>query len=243
MTTVIKRPPAQTFLPTNPLCVALDSTDRVEIDRIAEATYEHVGVFKVGLMTFIAHGRDLVGELAARRPVFLDLKLHDIPAQVAGAVLGAADTGASFVTVHASGGHDMLRAAAENAPDGLAVLAVTILTSLDEGSMRAVGLAGPPESAVLRLAELALGAGADGLVCSPLEVAAVRKRFGSAAEGGPVLVVPGIRSAADARGDQRRTLGAAEAVDAGADVIVVGRPIYESPDPAAAAAALAAEVA
>jgi orotidine-5'-phosphate decarboxylase len=242
MTTVIKRPAANTFIPGNPVCVALDSGDPQEIDRLVAATEPSVGLFKVGLTSFIAHGAELVRRVSSHRPVFLDLKLHDIPQQVSGAVREASATGATFVTVHASGGAEMVRAASESAPAGMAVLAVTVLTSLDDAALEDLGLRGPSEAAVLRLAENALHAGADGIVCSPLEVAAVRARFGTADAGGPVLVVPGIRAAGAATGDQKRTLGPAEAIEAGADVIVVGRPITGADDPSAAAAAIAGSV-
>ena len=224
----------------NPLCLALDSSDPDEVSRLAAATESHVGVFKVGLTSFISFGSYLTRSLAKQRPVFLDLKLHDIPAQVAGAVASVADTGASYVTIHAAGGADMVRAASE-ASGAVTVLAVTVLTSLDDGELQQIGLAGPPESAVLRLAELALGAGADGLVCSPLEVAKVRAEFGTSAEGGPVLFVPGIRPSGSELGDQRRTMGPREAVEAGADLIVVGRPITEADDPTAAAESILKE--
>jgi orotidine-5'-phosphate decarboxylase len=239
MTTVVKRPSATTFIPDNPVCVALDAGERGEIDRLVAATESSVGLFKVGLTSFIAHGAELVKSVSSHRPVFLDLKLHDIPQQVSGAVREAGATGAAFVTVHASGGSDMVRAASESAPPGMAVLAVTVLTSLDDASLDELGLRGPSEAAVLRLAETALAGGADGIVCSPLEVSAVRSRFGTADAGGPVLVVPGIRPVGASVGDQKRTLGPGEAIDAGADVIVVGRPITAADDPAAAAAAIA----
>jgi len=227
---------------TNPVCVALDSRDPDAVARIASSTEQHVGMFKVGLTTFVSFGSSLVSSLAGRRPVFLDLKLHDIPAQVEGAVAAAAATGASLITVHASGGSDMVRAAVTAAGDDVNVLAVTLLTSLDDSSLDELGLAGPAEKAVLRLAEVGLGAGAPGLVCSPLEVGAIRDRFGPRSEGGPLLVVPGIRPGGSAAGDQRRTLMPREAVERGADVIVVGRPITDARDPGAAAAALAAEL-
>ena len=222
----------------NPICVALDSGDAEAIATLVE---RHVGLYKVGLTTFVAHGRALVETLARRRPVFLDLKLHDIPTQVAGAVRAATDTGASYLTVHASGGPAMVEAAVEAAGDALVVLAVTVLTSLDDDALAAVGLAGTARDAVLRLAELAVAAGAPGLVCSPHEVAAIRSRFGARAEGGPLLVVPGIRPAGR-DDDQRRTLGPAEALAAGADVLVIGRPITAAPDPAAAARSILASV-
>ena len=215
---------------TNPICVALDFPDAATVRATAEAVAPHVGVFKVGLTTLYGAGTDVVGDLATDRPVFVDAKLHDIPAQVEGAMTSIAKLGASFVTVHAAGGFDMVKAAAGAAGDALRVLAVTILTSLDDAELERLGL-GTTEDAVLRLAERALDAGAHGLVCSPLELDGVRRRFGET----PDLVVPGIRPAGSGSDDQRRTLGPREALDAGATLLVVGRPITTARDPAAAA--------
>ncbi|HEV2754533.1 MAG TPA: orotidine-5'-phosphate decarboxylase [Actinomycetota bacterium] len=226
----------------NPVCVALDFDDPERIRTVAAATSEHVGVFKIGLTAFASAGPGIVEELSARLPVFLDLKFHDIPAQVQGAVRAAARTGARYTTVHASGGTAMIGAAVEAAGESLTVLAVTVLTSLDDEALDDIGLRGPSRDAVLRLAGVALGAGAPGLVCSPREVAALREAFGTRAGGGPLLVVPGIRGSGEAAGDQKRTTSATEALAAGADLIVVGRPITAAPDPGAAAAALHAEI-
>ena len=208
---------------------------------MAKLLAPHVGIFKIGLTTFISDGVGLVEELSALRPVFLDLKLHDIPMQVEGAMRAVAATRAAYTTVHAAGGIDMVRVAVEASGD-TTVLAVTVLTSLDGAALRRLGFDGDPQEAVLRLAEVAIEAGAPGLVCSPLEVAALRARFGSADEGGPLLVVPGIRPTRSGGDDQRRTLTAGEALRHGADVIVVGRPITGAEDPAAAASALLQEV-
>ncbi|MEA2516785.1 MAG: orotidine-5-phosphate decarboxylase [Actinomycetota bacterium] len=225
----------------NPVCVALDLPDEQQIRDMAIAVDEHVGVYKIGLTAFAGAGPALVAELGARRPVFVDLKLHDIPAQVSGAVQAIASGGASYTTVHASGGSDMIRAAVE-ASGSVTILAVTVLTSLDSAVLQRVGFSGNAQSIVLRLAEEALGAGAPGLVCSPLEISVLRETFGTREAGGPLLVVPGIRSQGAARDDQRRTLSAREAVDAGADMIVVGRPITAADDPAQAARALQEEL-
>lgn len=220
-----------------PLCVAIDTGDAAHARRIVEATSPYAGAFKIGLHTFTALGPRWVEEVAASEPVFADLKLHDIPAQVGGAVGAVRDLGASYVTVHATGGAAMIAAAAAAAGDDLVVLAVTVLTSLGDDDLAVIGLAGPAPDAVVRLAGLALDAGAHGVVCSPLEVAAVRSRFGD----GPVVVVPGVRSEGATPSDQVRTATAAEAVAAGADLIVVGRPITAAPDPAAAARRLIEE--
>lgn len=227
---------------TSPICLALDSSDPDEVTRLAAATGPFVGMYKIGLTAFISFGNHIVRSLAEQRGVFLDLKLHDIPAQVAGAVAAAGSTGASLITVHAGGGREMVSAAVEASGD-MKVIAVTILTSLDGSDLTQIGLRGDPEEAVLRLAEVALTAGAPGLVCSPLEVAALRSEFGKTKDGGPLLVVPGIRPAGSDRGDQRRTMTPREALDAGADILVVGRPITAADDPAQAAEALAREIA
>ncbi len=227
---------------TSPLCIALDDTSVERIAELVEATEASAGAFKLGLTSFVAVGGTYVRDLARRHPVFLDLKFHDIPAQVGGAVEAVASLGIAYTTVHAAGGAAMVAAAAKTAPADLAVLAVTVLTSLDDADLEAIGIAGPTDKAVLRLAELALEAGADGLVCSPHEVADVRARFGPRSSGGPLLVVPGIRPDGGGGDDQRRTLGPRATVDAGADLIVVGRPITGAPDPGAAAEAIAAEV-
>ena len=218
----------------NPLCVALDTTDRAALQRLAELTLPSAGIFKVGLAAFCSLGPEVVVELAERRPVFLDLKLHDIPAQVAGAAGAAQALGVRYLTVHAAGGPEMVAAAAGAAPQCEA-LGVTVLTSLDQALLARLGVSGPLGDQVVRLAEIALEGGAAGLVCSPLEVAELRSRFGPSGAGGPLLVTPGIRGPYDDAGDQRRTLSAPEARAAGADIVVVGRPITAAPDPAAAA--------
>jgi orotidine-5'-phosphate decarboxylase len=225
--------------PPERICAALDFPSWAEAEPFARAVAPAVGMLKVGLELFAAEGPPVVRAAAALgRPVFLDLKLHDIPNTVEGAARTAARSGAALLTVHASGGAEMVRAAVRGAGPGVRVLAVTVLTSLDAAALAAVGLAGPPEAAVVRLARLAVGAGAGGLVCSPLEVAAVRAAVGP----GPLLVVPGVRPAGAAKGDQSRIATPAEAVRAGADVLVVGRPLREGGDPAAAAARIAGEL-
>ncbi len=221
---------------TAELCVAFDAPDRQRTLELADAVAGSVDIFKVGLTAFVSLGGDIVLELARRKPVFLDLKLHDIPAQVEGAARAAAGLGARYMTVHASGGKEMVAAAVRAAGEAT-ILGVTVLTSLSGDDLFKMGIEGGPRAAVLRLAEGALAGGAGGLVCSPLEVAAIRERFGARAEGGPILVVPGIRNA-PAGDDQQRTLDAASTVAAGADILVVGRPITAAADPGAAAAEL-----
>ena len=225
------------------LCVALDEPDRQAALALAEAVSRHVDVVKVGMTAFNAAGPDLVTELARAKPVFADLKLHDIPTQVEGGARALSRLGVDYLTVHAAGGVEMMRAAIQGAGGGCRVLAVTILTSLDDADLDRVGIAGPASDAVARLAAVAVDAGVDGLVCSPRELAALRERFGSNPGGGPLLVVPGIRRREDGAGDQKRTTSPAEAARAGADVVVVGRPITAAPDPGAAACSIKAELA
>ena len=220
----------------NPICVALDTPHPDEARDLAASLGADVGAIKIGLTSFAAGGADLVRDLVQSADVFLDLKFHDIPAQVEGAVAAVADLGAGITTVHASGGKAMLEAAAAaRKSTALKVVAVTVLTSLDDTDLQSIGIEEGAADTVLRWAELALSSGVDGLVCSPLEVAALRGRFGPHDEGGPYLVVPGIRPQGSDKGDQRRTLTPKEALDAGADLLVIGRPITGSADPVAAA--------
>jgi len=219
----------------NRICAALDLPDPQSAEQLASKLVGHVGVFKIGLELFVAHGPHAVE--AIRKfglPIFLDLKLHDIPQTVESAARGAAKLGVQYLTVHASGGAEMIRAARRALPE-TKLLAVTVLTSLDETEQRAIGI---PGDGVLRLARLAVQAGADGVVCSPHEVALLRRELGPS----PLLVVPGIRPAGSSAQDQRRTGTPREAVQAGASLLVVGRPLRDVPDPAAAADAIAAEL-
>ena len=200
-----------------------------------------VDAFKVGLTLFAAHGPEALFEVGQHGRVFCDLKLHDIPTQVRGAARSLASKGVWLTTVHASGGRAMMAAAVEGAGaagSGTLVAAVTVLTSLDATELGALGVAADPLAQVLRLASLAVDAGARALVCSPQEVAAVR------AEVGPdvLLVTPGIRPLGGDAGDQSRVATPAAAVAAGADYLVVGRPITAAPDPRAAAEAIRAEM-
>jgi orotidine-5'-phosphate decarboxylase len=191
-----------------------------------------VGVVKVGLSLFVEHGPAAVEAFRAQGgAVFLDLKLHDIPNTVGAAARSVARLKPQYLTVHASGGADMVRAAVDAAPD-VRIAAVTVLTSLDEADLAAIGLAGPALDAARRLALLAVGAGARALVCSPREVAAIR------AEVGPdiTLITPGVRPAGSDAQDQVRVATPQQALADGADLLVVGRPITGASDPAAAAA-------
>jgi orotidine-5'-phosphate decarboxylase len=226
--------------PRDRLIVALDvpdtATARAMVDRLAG----HVGMFKVGSQIFTAAGPEFVREVIARgEKVFLDLKFHDIPNTVAGAVSSAGQLGVSLVDVHALGGKEMLEAAVGALPAmGIRLLAITILTSHKEETLGTIGVGGSVADSVRRLAALARDAGADGVVASPQEVALVREACGKDF----LIVTPGIRAAGAARGDQSRTATPAAALNAGADYIVVGRPILEAHDPAAAADAIVREL-
>ena len=224
---------------TSRVIVALDTSDPTRAAGWATAVAPHCGMFKLGLEFFLANGAGGMRAIAGR-PIFLDLKLHDIPNTVAGAVRAVLPLRPRLLTVHAAGGAAMLAAARQAAeaagPERPLILAVTVLTSLAAEDLTATGIPDPPPTQVLRLARLAVAAGADGLVCSPLEVAMLRRELGPR----PTLVVPGIRPAGSASGDQARTMTPQQAVAAGADWIVVGRPITAAPDPAQAAAEIAA---
>ena len=223
------------------LIVALDLPSVAEADALAERLAGHVGLFKVGSQLFSAGGIEVVRRLVARgERVFLDLKYHDIPNTVAGAVAAAGRLGVSLVDVHALGGSAMIAAAVKAKADpGLRLLAITILTSHDAATLAELGLAGPVPEAVVRLARMAQQAGADGVVASPHEVTLIREACGAQF----LIVTPGIRPLGASLGDQARAATPATAIAAGSDYIVVGRPILEASDPAAAADAITAEIA
>jgi orotidine-5'-phosphate decarboxylase len=214
------------------LVVALDRSERDEILRLVDALSGSVGMFKLGLQAFIANGPSIVREVVARgEKVFLDLKVHDIPNTASHAVAEVATLGASITTVHAGGGPAMLRACAQ--PE-LLVLAVTVLTSLDEHELAAIGFDASPLATAVRFAQLAKSVGLRGVVASPLEIEAIRIACGDDF----IVLTPGIRPEGSDRGDQRRTMTPAEAVSAGADYIVVGRPITGAANPRDAARAI-----
>ncbi|MEO6486733.1 MAG: orotidine-5'-phosphate decarboxylase [Thermoanaerobaculia bacterium] len=201
------------------LIVAADFSTRDDILRLADEMHGVAGLIKIGLQAFIANGPGLVREIAGRgEKIFLDLKLHDIPNTVAHAAAEAASLGAAMLTVHAAGGEAMLRAAAS---DRLLVLGVTILTSLGQPDLEQIGFTGTAITNAVRLAALAKKAGLGGVVASPLEIEAIRTACGPELR----IVTPGIRPAGEQRGDQQRTMSPADAIRAGADYIVVGRPI------------------
>jgi orotidine-5'-phosphate decarboxylase len=230
----------------NKLIVALDLPSADAATRMAQRLEGQAGMFKVGSELFTAEGpvpvRDLV---TAGQRVFLDLKFHDIPNTVRAAVRLAAELGVSMVNVHASGGRKMMEAALEGARSAGGgedarpkVLAVTILTSLETPDLAELGISGTPVEAVIRLARLAQSAGLDGVVASPREISALRQACGPDF----LIVTPGIRPASAATNDQARIATPASAIHAGADYLVVGRPITGAPDPVAAAHAIVAEM-
>jgi len=223
------------------IIVALDTDSSGSALSIARALSGEVGMFKVGMELFPRGGPELVREIRSLGgKVFLDLKFHDIPNTVAGAVRSAAAMEVTFATVHASGGREMLRAAADAARGtGVTLLAVTVLTSLDDADLAEIGFRSAAPETVLRLAEMAAGEGIGGIVCSAREVRAVREHLGAET----VLVTPGVRMPTGNTEDQKRVVTPYDAARQGADFLVVGRPITRAPDPAAAARTFAAEMA
>jgi orotidine-5'-phosphate decarboxylase len=229
--------------PKSGLIVALDVSDRAAALRVVDQLAGHVGFFKVGLEIFTREGPSLVEEIRNRgEKVFLDLKLHDIPNTVRGAVRSACQLGVQMLTIHASGGPAMLSAACEEAQSSGSpplLLAVTALTSLSLENVRTLGIGGSIEDWVERLAMLAYDSGIRGIVASSKELPMLRRKFQTDMR----LVIPGIRPAGSALQDQSRTATPGEAIRAGADFIVVGRPILQAPNPAMAADAIVADIA
>jgi orotidine-5'-phosphate decarboxylase len=233
--------------PKDRLAIALDLPSEQEAMRLVDRLGDTCRWFKVGMELYYAAGNEIVTRLRDRGfDVFLDLKLHDIPNTVAGAVRSATKAGASLLTVHASGGAAMMSAAADaaSAPGSPRLLAVTVLTSMDASQLADIGITASPVDQVLRLAKLATNSGIDGMVCSPEEVAMLRKQTGLDS----LLVIPGIRPAASAlhpspTDDQKRIATPAQAIRDGASLLVVGRPITRAADPAAAAGAILNEIA
>ena len=237
-----------------PIAVALDAPDLATACAWATAVAPHVAVLKVGLETYLRDGAGSVaaiaeaaggvsgGKAAGGGPaggpaLFLDLKLHDIPNTVAGAVRSVAPLRPTYLTVHALGGPAMIAAAAQVSPE-IVITAVTVLTSMDAAAMAAVGLQGTPSQAALRLARMAVDAGARALVCSPLEVAEIR----AAVPDEVVLITPGVRPAGADVADQKRVATPEQALAAGANLLVIGRPITAAPDVGAAAESIAAGI-
>ena len=220
---------------TSPVFVALDTTDIGRARYLAEAAAPHVGGLKLGLEFFSANGPAGVREVQSfGLPLFLDLKLHDIPNTVAKAVAALARLEPAILTVHAAGGHAMLEAARAAAGPATKVVAVTVLTSLDQQDLHATGIEPDASGQVARLAALARRCGLEGIVCSGAEVAAARSAWPDG-----FFVVPGVRPGGEANGDQKRVMSPRDALEAGASVLVVGRPITGAADPAAAAREIA----
>lgn len=215
----------------SPIYVALDTPDIERAKAIATRVRHHVGGIKLGLEFFMANGRHGVHEMAdIGLPIFLDLKFHDIPNTVGKAVQALRPLEPAIITVHASGGRAMLEDAKAAAPTGTKVVAVTMLTSLDANDLTSIGLSPDPHEQVVRLAELAKSAGVDGIVCSGAEVKAAH-----AAWKDGFFVVPGVRPANGSSGDQKRVVTPRAALDAGASILVIGRPITQATDPDLAA--------
>jgi len=240
---------------TNPIYCGVDTTDLIHasklIQSIAGGPKPAVGGIKLGLEFFLAHGAPGV-RYAFPAPVratgvgfFLDLKLHDIPNTVAGGIRAVVELAPTFITIHASGGREMLKAAVQEAASQAAklnlprpkLLGVTVLTSLDRADLEAIGVDAEPSDQVVRLGALARESGLDGVICSPHEIAALRRTCGKDF----VLMVPGIRPVGSAANDQKRAMTPRQAVELGASNLVVGRPIYTASDPRAAAEAIARE--
>ena len=223
---------------TAPIAVALDAQEIELLREWAWQTQDVVSTLKIGLETFYRNGADAIEVVRESGcDLFLDVKLHDIPNTVAGAAAALSRYAPKYLTVHASGGPEMVRAACEELPETL-VAAVTVLTSLDDQALAEVGICTPAQDTVLRQAALAVAAGARAIVCSPHEVARVRAEVGS----GIILITPGVRPAGSAPGDQKRVMTPVEALDCGADLLVIGRPITGSPNLRQAADAIAREI-
>lgn len=220
----------------SPIFVAIDTADLARSRAIAKAVRTSAGGLKLGLEFFTAHGPAGVAELAEfGLPIFLDLKLHDIPNTVAKAVQALGPLEPAILTVHAVGGRAMLENAKAAALAKTKVVAVTVLTSLDQNDLADAGVKGSPADQVTRLAELARSAGLDGIVCSGEEVAAARKAWPDG-----FFVVPGVRPEGNGAADQKRTVAPRAAIDQGASILVIGRPITDADDPSAAIRAIAA---
>ncbi len=222
----------------SPIYVGLDTPDIDRAEALARSVAPHVGGLKLGLEFFMANGPYGVRRMGKiGLPLFLDVKLHDIPNTVAGALKSLSVLDVAIVNVHAGGGLRMMQAARDACRPGTRLIAVTVLTSLDEADLSAMGVFGDPHAQVLRLAGLAREAGLDGVVCSPHEVAGLKAQWDDG-----LFVVPGIRPAGSDPGDQKRVMTPRAALGAGAGLLVIGRPITGAADPAVAAAAIAASL-
>jgi len=220
--------------------LALDFSDMASTVEMINLTKEHIGIYKLGLEFYLAHGKSGVKEIRSRFTdieIFLDLKLHDIPNTVAGACRSVADINPKFLTVHASGGSKMISAASSTLPK-VEITAVTILTSLDQEQMLAMGLSENIENLTLSLAKNAVNSGARAIVSSPQEVLLLRKHLGEKV----TLITPGVRPSGAERDDQERIMTPRQAIEAGADFVVIGRPITKASDPKQAAEAITASL-
>lgn len=219
---------------SSPIILALDSADVDAVLSMVDKTKEYVGVYKLGLEFYLAQGSSGVARIQQAHPevkIFLDLKLHDIPNTVRGACKSIASLNPFILTVHAAGGAEMIRAAAEVLPNTL-IAAVTVLTSLDSAQLKVMGLPEDPTTLAVTLAKNAVENGARAIVCSPLEVAVIKAAVGDRA----VLITPGVRMASSSSDDQKRVMTPAQATAAGSDYLVIGRPITGATDPHHAAA-------
>jgi len=228
--------------PRDRLIVALDVSSAAQARQIVQTIGEAAKTYKIGKQLFTAEGPQVVRDLVSSgRKVFLDLKFHDIPNTVAGAVKSAAELGVSMITVHASGGGKMLKAAVEAANQSSAppmILGVTVLTSLSDSDLRELGINGDVRTQVLRLGSLAVASGCGGLVASAQEVGGLRRELGE----GFAIVTPGIRPSGSAPGDQARVVTPADGIAVGATYLVVGRPILDASDPAQAAGKIVRDI-
>ena len=221
---------------SSPVILALDFNDMASTIEMINLTQEHIGIYKLGLEFYLAHGKNGVKEVQSKFhgiEIFLDLKLHDIPNTVAGSCSSVADINPRFLTVHASGGSKMISAASSTLPN-VEITAVTILTSLDQEQMIAMGLNENIENLTLALAKNAVNSGARAIVSSPQEVSLLRRHLGEKV----TLITPGVRPSGAERDDQERVMTPKEAIEAGADFVVIGRPITKASDPKQAAKAI-----
>ena len=218
---------------SSPVILALDFNDMASTIEMINLTHEHIGIYKLGLEFYLAHGKNGVKEVQSKFhgiEIFLDLKLHDIPNTVAGSCRSVVDINPRFLTVHASGGSKMISAASSTLPN-VEITAVTILTSLDQEQMIAMGLNENIENLTLTLAKNAVNSGARAIVSSPQEVSLLRRHLGEKV----TLITPGVRPSGAERDDQERVMTPKEAIEAGADFVVIGRPITKASDPKPAA--------
>ena len=221
------------------IIVALDVPTKEEALKLVEKLRDQISFFKIGLQLYAAEGPGIARQISATgSKVWLDLKLHDIPNTVARAVESASRLGVQMLTIHLSGGGEMIRAATAARVNNMLLLGVTVLTSATEETLREIGIQGKIDDQVLRLAKLGVEAGIDGVVASPHEIKSLRREFGNKIR----IVVPGIRPSWSEPGDQRRTMTPYEALEAGADYLVIGRPIVAHPNPTEAVAKVLGEL-